>query len=53
MPNKGNKPQKSNNGYQPFRKGFSPTNGNLDSSNPPKGGSGVPGKTTGQEKKKN
>lgn len=29
-------------GYQPIKKGHQPTQGNLDASNPPQGGSGVP-----------
>lgn len=29
-------------GYQPYKRGYQPTEGNLDSSNPPTGGSGVP-----------
>lgn len=28
--------------YQPLRDGHQPTKGNLDSSNPPQGGSGMP-----------
>ena len=31
---------------------YQPTKGNLDSSNPPKGGSGVPSKTDSNSKKK-
>ena len=33
-------------GYNPLKKGFSPTHGNLDSRNPPKVGSGVPRTST-------
>jgi hypothetical protein len=29
-------------GYSPERRGYQPTEGNLDVSNPPQGGSGVP-----------
>jgi len=29
-------------GYKPFKKGYQPTQGNLDTTNPPRGGSGVP-----------
>jgi len=31
-------------GYKPIEKGYRPTQGDLDSSNPPKGGTGVPPK---------
>ena len=31
-------------GYRPQKKGYQPTEGNLDTSNPPNGGSGVPAK---------
>jgi len=29
-------------GYQPLKRGYQPEQGNLNPSNPPKGGSGVP-----------
>ena len=41
-------------GHKPVKegyKGYQPVEGNLDSSNPPQGGSGVPDKTTGRENK--
>lgn len=28
-------------GYRPFKKGYQPTQGNLDTTDPPQGGSGV------------
>ncbi|MFQ5636488.1 MAG: hypothetical protein ACE5IR_00655 [bacterium] len=33
-----------------IREGYQPTKGNLDSSNPPKGGSGVPSKGNSDKK---
>lgn len=38
-------------GYQPAELGYQPTQGNLDSSNPPKGGSGVSSTFQGKVKK--
>jgi len=40
-------------GYQPFKKGYRPTQGNLDTTNPPRGGSGIPSEPskTGSNKK--
>lgn len=38
-------------GYQPLKKGLQTTQGNLDSSNPPQGGSGVPSKTSNEYSK--
>jgi|GEM_PF-5105669 len=35
------KPAKLTEGYNPLKKGYTPTQGSLDSKNPPKGGSGV------------
>jgi len=32
-------------GYQPNKKGYQPDKGNLDASNPPRGGSGIPAKS--------
>lgn len=37
-------------GYQPLEKGYKPIQGNLDSSNPPQNGSGVPFKFNGKRK---
>ena len=39
-----------NEGYVPFKKGHQPKEGNLDSSNPPLGGSGVPSKESQNDK---
>lgn len=39
----GNK-QNQYEGYIPFEKGYQPTHGELDTTHPPKGGSGVPPK---------
>jgi len=36
-----------------FEKGYQPTQGNLDSSNPPQGGSGVPSSSSSDTKKNN
>lgn len=36
------KEEPSEYGYQPIREGYQPTEGHLDPSNPPQGGSGVP-----------
>lgn len=35
-------------GYQPLEKGYRPTQGQLDASNPPQSGSGVPLKFNGK-----
>jgi len=37
----------------PFEKGYQPTQGHLDTANPPKGGSGVPLKESGANVNKN
>lgn len=37
-------------GYQPFKKGHQPCEGNLDSSNPPQGESGIPSKASTEHK---
>ena len=34
-------------GYQPEKRGYQPTQGNLEASNPPRGGSGVPPRASG------
>ena len=36
--------KKEERGYQPYKKGHQPTQGTLDTSKPPQGGSGVPQK---------
>jgi len=36
-------------GYQPFKKGYQPTQENLDTTNPPRGGSGVASETSKDE----
>ena len=38
-------------GYQPFKRGYKPTQGNLDTSNPPQGGSGVPSSSSSDSDK--
>ena len=40
-------------GYQPDKKGYQPNQGNLDSANPPQGGSGVPPKDSSSGGNKN
>lgn len=42
--NKRDTSQPLNEGYQPYKKGYQPNKGNLNSANPPQGGSGVPSK---------
>lgn len=37
----------------PLKKGYQPTQGNLDTSKPPKGGSGVPSGSSNNTKKAN
>lgn len=48
---RGHQPLKK--GYQPLNEGYHPGQGNLDSSNPPQGGTGVPSKQSGGNGKKN
>jgi|GEM_PF-3551209 hypothetical protein len=36
-------------GYQPFKRGYQPKVSNLNPSNPPQGGSGVPPKSNGDK----
>ena len=40
-------------GYQPLKKGYQPDKGNLDTSNPPQSGSGVPSKDSSSGGDKN
>jgi len=47
------KPELETGGYKPITEGYQPTQGQLDSSKPPQGGSGVPtGKIVPKSEKK-
>ncbi len=48
--NSDSKPKLETGGYQPITEGYQPTQGQLDSSKPPQGGSGVPKSTNSDQK---